>query len=272
MDEEPVTEVDKNTEPKTTTQTSPKKHGHKKLYIVLVTILIILLVPVLFAGWLGFVPGLSDLMGASKAKDLGVHYTAADLASYQQKTGVIFNDFAAAPPNPNKPGKFIVFANPKTVDGISVSQVELTAAINEADWLWMPLTNTQVRLTGGVVEVSGNLNIDYISNFISFIGGVGYSQQDVDKAVGLAKKFVGSAPVYIKATASVNNNDVSLNLSEAKVGRYNVPLGIANNVLTNGTQNAITNTAGLNATSAQPTNGALVFTGTYPTTVYVKKN
>lgn len=271
MDEKLITEVSQDTQPKSTEQNGQKKRGHKKLFITLGILGIIILIPVLLAGWFGFVPGISTLMGAGKAKDLGVRYTAADFTSYQQKTGVVFNDFANAPANPNKPGKFIVFADPKTVQDISVTQSELTAAINNANWLWMPLTNTQVRLGDGTVEVSGNLNIDYITNFIGFIGGVSYNQADVQKAVDLGKKLVGNAPVYIKANASVTNNQVTLNLTEAKIGRYNVPLDIANKVLSSGTNNAIKNTAGLNAVSAQPKSGALVFTGTYPTTVYVKK-
>lgn len=250
------------------TQHPKKKHTKLKISLTVVTVL--LLLPILFLGWLGFVPGLSDLLGATKPRNLGVQYTEADYKSYLVKTDITLQDFATAPANPEKPGKFIVFANPKTFTDLSVTQEELTAAINEVDWLWMPVKNAQVRLSNGVVEVSGNVNTQYASEFIRFIGGVGYSQSDVDTAVSWAQKFAADAPVYIKATASVENDQLAFQLDEILIGRFNIPMDIASTVLSTGTTNAIINTKDLVATSAKPVDGAMLFTGSLPTTVFVK--
>lgn len=247
-----------------------KKGNHKKLKITLSVLAVLIILPVMFLGWLGFVPGLSTILGATKARDLGVQYTQVDYDSYIKKTNTNLQDITAAPPNPDKPGKLIIFADPKTYSNLNVTQEELTAAINEIDWLWMPIKNAQVKLSDGVVEVSGNLNTQYANEFISFIGGVGYSESDVDKAVSYAQKFAADAPIYLKATASVKNDTLSFQLENIKVGRFNVPMDIADTVLSTGTTNAILNTQNLVATAANPVDGAMLFTGELPTTIYVK--
>ena len=268
---DPKTESESTVETDSSTKNTDKpKRKRTKLKISVAVLAILLLIPILFMGWMGFVPGLSDLFGATKARDLGVQYTDADYSSYLEKTNITLQDFTSAPPNPDKPGKFIVFSNPQTFTDLSVTQEELTAAINEIDWLWMPVKNAQVKLTNGIVEVSGNLNTQYATEFISFIGGVGYSESDVEKVVSYAQKFAADAPVYINATASVEDDKLSFRLNEVQVGRFNVPMDIANTVLSTGTTNAILNTKDLVATSAKPVEGAMLFTGTLPTTVYVK--
>ncbi|QQS18163.1 hypothetical protein IPL68_06025 [Candidatus Saccharibacteria bacterium] len=244
---------------------------HRKLKVFGLIVFVLLLVPLLVAGWYGFVPGLSTLMGATKPRDLGVRYSAADLASYKQKTAVVLNDFTSAPDNPTKPGKKTIFADPKTVEGLNLTQSEITAAINDLGWLWMPLKNVQVRLGNDVVEISGNLNATYASEVVNFIGGVGYSQSDVDKAASWGKRFANNAAVYIKATGSVQNDQLSFRLQQIQIGRYNVPQDIASRVLSTGTSNSIARTQHLEVQSAKLQPGSLVFSGTYPTTVYVKR-
>lgn len=266
---EPETEKVEQPLKQNTTHAKQKKK-HTKLKIFAVVAALVLLLPIFVLGWLGFVPGLSDLLGATKPKDLGVQYTEADYSQYLNKTGISLQDFSTAPANPDKPGKFVVFANPQTYDNLVVTQEELTAAINEIGWLWMPIRNAQVRLSDGVVEVSGNLNTQYANEFVGFIGGVGYSESDVAKAVSWAQKFAADAPVYINATASVQNDVLSFQLNKVQVGRFNVPMDIASNVLSTGTTNAILNTQGLVAASAVPEQGAMRFSGELPTTVYVK--
>lgn len=248
-----------------------KSHTVRNILIGLgIGAVLFLVVPLLIAGYFGLVPGLSSLMGANKAKDLGVTYTPADYQTFLAKTQTTMQDFANAPANPEKPGKKVVFANPVTVADQTVTQEELTAAINESGWLWMPIDNTQVKLTDGTVEISGNLQLDYIVQFISFIGGVGYGQAEIDQAISWGKKLVNNAPIYIKANGSVVNNQLQLAVQEVQIGRYNVPVDIAQTVLSVGTQSAINNTPHLEAQSAQLTNGAIVFTGTHPSTIYVK--
>lgn len=247
---------------------APKKR-HTGLIIGLSALVIILLIPVLIAGWFGFVPGISRVMGATKAQDLGVVYTPADVTSYQQKTAVTFKDYASAPADPTDPGSVTVFADPKTVTDLRITQEELTAAINSSGWSGMPIDNTQVRLSSGVVELSGNLNIENIQNFVNNFDQTAASQQNVDNAVGWAKQFLGSVPVYIKASASVQDNKLSFTVTEAKIGRFSIP--IPADASTTESSNVVLKADNFEAKSVQAVDGALIFSGTYPATIYVKK-
>lgn len=249
----------------------PKKHHKKWPWVLLAILALIVSVVILVIGYFGFVPGISNIMGAKTAKDLGVKYTPADFEAYKTKTGVQFLDFSNAPVNPENPTKKIVFAEPKQ-QTLSLSQAEVTAAINNSGWLWMPLSNTQVKFGNGTVEVSGNLQLTHIKEFISFIGGVNVDNADIDRGVSWATKFANGAPVYIKANASVSNGALSLQVTDAQVGRYSVPLTGAQNALKAGASNAINRTAGLKVDSATFSNGNLNFSGTSPTVIYVKKN
>lgn len=79
---------------------------HHKLMIALATIFcLIIIFPIVLLGWLGFVPGLSGMMGSSKPKDLGVHYTPDDYTSYEQKTSFTLKEYSLAPVSPNNPNQ-----------------------------------------------------------------------------------------------------------------------------------------------------------------------
>lgn len=84
-------------------QQIPKNKKHHLWPWVVGGILIIILIPILVVGFFGFMPGVSSLLGTNKPKNLGVTYTAADYASYQQKTGAQFLDNANAPQSSSSP-------------------------------------------------------------------------------------------------------------------------------------------------------------------------
>lgn len=253
-------------------QETPKVHKkHRGLKIFLGILASILLVVILVGGWFGVVPGASNLLGANKPRDLGIRYSEADYQSFLATTKTNFLDYATAPDNPLKPGKKTVFADPVSVNGLNVSDVELTAAAANTDWLWMPLKNAQVKFSPGTVEVSGNIDTTYLKEFINFIGGVGYSQEDIDKGIEYGKKLVGSSPaLYFKAKASVTNDVLSYKVEQVQVNRFSVPIDIASKVLGTGTSNAIIRADNFEAKSVTATDGALIFSGTYPSTIYVK--
>lgn len=244
------------------------KHPFLVVFVSIVTLVIV--VPLLIAGWMGFVPGLSNILGSRTPKDLGVTWTAADLTSYKAKTGTNFLDFVNAPANPDKPGKKTIFSDPKTVTNLVLTQAEITAAINSLGWELAPLTNVQVRLTPGTMEVSGNVKLDRVVDFVNFIGGVGYSSSDVQKAVNAGKSFVNGAAFYAKARASVTDNVLGFTLENVQIGRYAPPLDVATKVISTGGSNGLHNTKYLDVQSATIGQGTLSFSGTYPTTMYVK--
>jgi hypothetical protein len=245
-----------------------KKHHLLKLFLGIFIVVLLSLVGV--AGWLGFVPGLSDILGAHTPQDLGVRWSDTDFISYRVKTDSTFKDFAEAPDNPERPGKKSVFADPKTVENLSLTQEEITAAINSLGWAWLPAENVQVRLTKDTVEISGNIKLAHAKEFVNFIGGVGYSSSDVTKAVDWGTKFVEGGAFYAKGGASVKDDQLTLNLQSIRIGRFSAPLDIATTVIYTGGSNGINNTQNLEIKSATVTDGALSFSGTYPTTVYVR--
>jgi hypothetical protein len=252
-------------------QQDQDKRSHKGLKLTLIVMAVLIGLALLVGGWFGLVPGLSSVLGATKPRDLGVRYTDADYQSLLAKSNAEFLAFAQAPDHPDKPGKKLIFANPTSVDDLQVSQEELTALVNEVGWEWMPLTNTQIKFSPGRVEVSGNINVEHIVDFIRFIGGVGYSDDDVSRAVDWGRRFVANPAVYIKASGSVSDDQLALQLQEVKVGRFTVPIDIAQKVITTGATNAITRADNLAVVAATATNGGASFTGTYPATTYVRR-
>lgn len=252
--------------------TKIKAKSHKKLLVVLLILFgIFIFTPLMIAGWFGFIPGLSNVLGAKTPVDLGVVWTEADYQSYLEKTGTDYLDYSEAPPNPENPDKKTIFADPISVTDQTFTQEELTAAINSVGWAWMPISNAQVKLSENTVEISGNLELDNIEKFVSFIGGVGYDESSVQTAADWGRRFANGAPVYLKANASVTNDALDFSLQEVKVGRFSVPQDIASKAVFSGSSNSINNAQNFSAKSVNIENGSLQFTGTYPQTVYVLK-
>lgn len=269
MDDQ-VADVINKTEPdKTENQDNVQPKRRKGWVWALAIIAIIILIPVLVIGYLGFIPGVSALMGSNKPRDLGVEWTVADYESYQSRTGGKFLNYADAPDNPHQPGKKIIFAGGKEID-VALTQEEITATINSVGWTWMPISNAQVRFGEGTVEVSGNLKLNQIVNFVNFIGGVGYNQDSINNAISWASRLAGNPPIYVKAATKVTNNQLALDVQEVQVGRFTAPKAIASKVLNVGASNAINRTPEFDAKSVTFSSGNMNFSGTTPTLVYVK--
>ena len=247
----------------------PKKGRSKLLRWVVMIVAVLLLVPLLYASWLGFIPGLSNLLGANNPVDLGVTYTEQDLQGFYDKTSQEMLDYANAPVDAS--GYKTIFANPEPMD-LQVTQEEITARINNTDWVYMPMDNVQVRLgEGNVIEVSGNVNTDALEGFIPFIGGVGYSQEDIDTGLNWLKRMAGNPAVYISSVGTITNNKLNLTINEVKIGRWGAPLDEASKVLTTATENALRGVVGMDVTSATFGNGYIDFVGEAPTTIYELK-
>jgi len=151
------------------------------------------------------------------------------------------------------------------------TQEEITARINASEWAYMPVKNVQVRFgDNGQIEASGNLNTNNLANFVNFIGGVGYSQEDVQTGLDWIDRFTSDPAVYINASASVENNLLILDISEVKIGRWSPDLEDAADVLNTATRNSLKGVAGLYIDSALFSDGILDFKGVAPTTIYVK--
>jgi len=238
---------------------------------ILLFLLVVLIGGVLYAGWLGFIPGLSSLLGANKARDLGVSYSQVDIDSFLAKRSkdVLELNYADAPSNPSDPSYKYVFTDPVALDA-TFTQAEITGRINETKWSGMPFVNVQVRFNdGGNIELSGNILSDKIKGFIDTIGGVGYSEEDIDTALTWLNRMAGNPAIYINADVQVINNSLQLSINEAKINRWSAPLDDANQVLSTATRNALAKVAGLSIDSVTFDSAGLHFIGTTPNKVYV---
>lgn len=252
-----------------TNQQKVNKKHHKILIALASVFAVIIITPILALGWLGFVPGLSSLMGSSKPKDLGVKYTPSDYSSYQQKTNFSFKEYNLAPLNPNNPTEKQLLTQPITTNKTVISQSELTSALNSLDLPWLPAKNFQAKINDGSLEISGLLDSSNLNNLNNYLKENRVNSADTDNTLAWAKRFRASAPIYLKANASIDNNVLTFELVSAQLGRLNIPLGeISKDLKTKST--AQINADNFNAQSVKLTPGQLEFIGTYPSVIYIK--
>ncbi len=178
----------------------------------------VVIVAILALGYLGFVPGLSDLMGVNKGKDLGVKYTNADYDSAIKKLNLTLTV------NPPGSKETVVIQGAGDVD-TTLNSAELTALVNKLaeKWMYFPLNNTQIRINSdGSVEMQGMLLIDRFDGFADAID----LSESARSQMGVYTSMIKTNPsFYMKFTLSVAEYKVQSNLSEIKIGGINVSTG-----------------------------------------------
>jgi hypothetical protein len=231
---------------------------------------VVVLVAVLALGWLGFVPGVSAMLGANQPQDLGVQYTRSDLTSIERKSGIRFEDVADAPDHPARPGKRTAFADPKSIDG-SFTQEELSAALNSASIPWLPLKDVQVKLSDHVIEISGLLKGEGIRNLLKLAAELDLSESHLADVAGYTEALADNVPVYIKAGGGVENSKLHLDLQQFRMGRFNVSADLLAKIAPGGIRKTIKRSDSFAIQTATPRDGSLDFTGTLPTTIYAER-
>ncbi len=149
----------------------------------------------------------------------------------------------------------------------ALSQEEITSAINSLGWDWLPLEDVQVRITENTIEMSGLINLDKIDDFSRHISN--NNDADVNGVVTWAKRFQNNPPFYIKANASIQNNVLSYAIVEAEIGRLGIPISMINEDLASGNNQVTIQADNFNVSSATLTDGNLLYTGTYPSVIYI---
>lgn len=198
----------------------------KKIHIVLLSVLGII---ILVLGYLGLVPGLSYIMGATRAKDLGVRYTEADLRSYTEKAGVTEIDIEPT----GNPRTDLVFEGSHKVTSYSTSE-ELTARMNNLEsFAYNPITNQQVLIhDDGTGEISGNMRLSGIADAARSIGIPEDEVKTIERVAGAAKFLTPNPAFYAKGSVKVVNNQIEMDVSEVKFNRINIPLSKSSNEVT----------------------------------------
>jgi hypothetical protein len=254
---------------KAETKIQKRFHMPKKVWIPLAVVLVIAGVPVLALGWMGFVPGLSTIMGSTSQRNLDVNFTQQNLASFQQKMPLAIKDDTLAPINPINTEQKELLAQPIQAQNVALSQEDVTATLNSYHWSWIPVNNIQVRLTDGTVEVSGLLNNDHLDAFEQYVANGHSLSPSVANAISWSKHFRNYAPVYLRAKVYVTNNVLSFKLEQAQIGRLDIPLGLAGSTLRQGVYANI-KANNLDIQTAYFSDKTLHFGGTYPSVIYVR--
>jgi hypothetical protein len=187
----------------------------KKFFLLV--ILLIILTPVFALGMMGFIPGLSSILGADKPRDLGVKYTAADLSSVRSKSQI---EYATLPPS-TSPLQTRQFTGAREIKG-EFSSAEITASLNNQNWVHWPYKNVQIKFNAdGSGEISGILIKDKLPGYATAIGVP-------TEALAFVMKYLPADPVfYVKMKATLENNKVGIFEPQSlQIGRIPLPLDI----------------------------------------------
>lgn len=184
---------------------------------ILIFILLVVSVPVIFLGYLGFIPVLSTVLGTDAPRDLGIRFTDADLVSIRGKSRV---KYTVLPDNPN-PSLTRGFLGSRAVTS-DFSSSEITSTLNNQPWKYWPYQNLQVKFNkDGSTEVTGTLVKSKVPGYASAIG-------IPREAADFAMKYLPADPVfYIKGRGALSENKVSLFSPEKfEIGRLPMPLDL----------------------------------------------
>ena len=206
-----------------------------KIKVIGIGIIGIIVLAVLVLAYLGFVPILSDLMGTSKPKDLGVRYSEMNYASGMDKVpnAIVLNpEYLCATCNYTSTGSIAV--------NNSFTQEEFTAMMNKRNSTVGPLRDAQFKFNAdGTVEASGLL---------------------VDPRI--------TGPIYVKGKIdSASGRSASLKLDYAEMGKIPLPSDqakIAEDIVNETIQKTFAQNPGLSITSISLEEGKVNFNGTLP--------
>lgn len=249
---------------------------HKKLITILaVCVFVFVLMPLTALAYLGFVPGMTELMHTNKPVNLGVSYGAADFHQLEQNALFSvsnFNDTSSMPKNVENlsPGSKVVIASANSIQ-TTVTQSQLTAFVNMIPWSGSPLSNSQLRLSDGTVEFSGNVHASYIANLIK----TNYPQAKYGQLSFLVRlaSHLHNPAVYAKFSVSAVNTtggpgrgQFYLKMLALKVNRINLSDKVASMKPVNVTvpEGDGIHTLPYSLSSLAVSNGQLNFYGTIP--------
>jgi hypothetical protein len=220
----------------------------------------IAVVVVLALGYLGFMPGVSNLFGSNKAKDLGVTFTSADLKSARAKTGVINTDLSSSAAAQDS----LKFGIPRKVDA-TFTQAECNALLNNHPWKYYPLKDIQLKINAdGTAEFSAILIKDRLQGYAEALK---ISDGDIQVLNEYLNKVPENPAFYIKGTGGITNNQITgMDVEDFKVGNLSFTQQIQDNEssLASAGATLMRSIIGMNIESLQIVNGSIKFKGTLP--------
>jgi hypothetical protein len=177
---------------------------------------IIVLAAILLLGYFGFVPVVSNIMGANTPRDLGVRATAAHLASANAKLGVTFTVLPST-----AEGKASLSETGTQPVNVQLTSEEVTALVNDHSekWKYYPIDHVQVKInTDNTIELSGVLRVD---RWKGYADATGLPESGRSQIRPYLSVFTSNPAIYMKGTLSIQNYP-QLSVSEIDLGRLGV--------------------------------------------------
>jgi hypothetical protein len=202
---------------------------------------------------------IQKLITGGKPVDLGISYAEKDITETREMLGVEYKTVD----DPNIPIEESMKVEGAKQIETSIDSTQLTALINGNVYKYMPVSGVQARINSdGSLEMSG---IIIANNLLPYLKAVGLSNQTIDDAIN--EYLTTNIPFYFKGTGDVINNQVSINLSSAKVG----PVAIPSNLISSNTglaeqtiEDVLKGFPSYNVESMTFENGELKYKGTIP--------
>lgn len=226
----------------------------------LLIILLLLSLPILFVGYLGFIPRVSSILGSNQPRDLGVKATSADLDSVNRQNSITYQKLTD-----NSPSS-ILYSGQKDIS-VSLTSSEITALANSPKWKYYPVKDVQIKINpDGSGEVSGILFLDRLPGYLETAG----LSSELAKVAADSLHLKGNPPFYLKGMVTVTDNQITLNIQKVEIGRVSIPQKfITDNQfylveLANARRQSV---PGLNIKSLNLSGSKFNFTGTLPETI-----
>src|SRR5450830_79222 len=185
-----------------------------------VGLIVIVILVILGLGYLGFVPGVSKILGSDKPRNLGItYYTDADLKPITSKNHVQRIVLESAPDIKSS----FVLKGTQAINNVFTDK-EITARLGqESDWLFNPFTNVQVKIgKDGTVEASGVVRVDRLRGYAEATGVSSQEIEAISKGMDKYKVPRISFPAYVKGSLSIENNKLNIDRSELYIGKIPV--------------------------------------------------
>jgi hypothetical protein len=231
----------------------------KVLIGILIGIAAVVLVAVIVLGYLGFMPGVSNLFGSNQAKDLGVTFTANDYQSARAKMGTAITDL----PTASAPENSISFSGQKAIKA-TFTEAEFNSLLNKRDWKYYPLKDSQLKINpDGSAEFTAVLIKGRVEDFARAVGA---SESTLGELTNYLKLLPGDPAIDIKGTCSVVNGKISQSITGFKVGKLDFTKQVQDNSgnIVNWVQSDLFTLPGVSIKNFQLINGKVNFEGTLP--------
>jgi hypothetical protein len=231
----------------------------------------IIVIAVLVLGYLGFVPGVSNLFGSNKPRDLGVTYTSDDFQTARAKTGITITKLPSTNlPSDATPEQSLKFSNQGAAN-ITLTQAELNALLNNRQWKNYPLSDCQLRINpDGTAEFTGILLKDRLQDYGK---AVGTTKDKLKFLTNYLKYLPGNLAFYIKGTVAVTNGQiVNANITDFQVGKLSLTGQVKDHMdrLIHLAQTKMASSHDFSIKSLKLVNGQVEFEGTLPGTIRAK--